>query len=500
MRDEEPVPRPFIDWYGVWASHRKIEEDGRVWSQDPPRGVELSIEKAEKSAVFFAKERPWEKAANLHINTIMYEEGRYRLWYGVSKVEDVSRTYVCYAESADGFAWERPELGLVEYEGSKKNNILSMGQEHHLGAVFADPSAPPEERYKAIGASGRYYREGRLDPDIDSKKFKELLVAMELGGVAPEERRKKLEIRQALHASISPDGIHWQNLEEPILDVGNTALDTHNLCTFDPYEGRYVAYLRGHIERRRLVRRAEGEDFRRLGVPRPCLMCDPQDPIDDDIYNPCYCPYPGRPLYLMFPSFYHRIRSTVDIHLALSRDSYNWSRPERQPIIDLACEGGEYGTAYASPNLIALDCGEWRLPYTGYHRKHDFRERGARYPEDGECRWASWKEDRLVGLEAAGDGVVTLVERECRGQEMRLNFRTAAEGWVKVELVHPPVTPPREVEAFEGFSLAEAETLRGDELSRVVRWQGKSDLAALQGKEVSIRLHLHRAKVFATAL
>lgn len=118
----------------------------------------------------------------------------------------------------------------------------------------------------------------------------------------------------------------------------------------------------------------------------------------------------------------------------------------------------------------------------------------------GELRWASWGEDRLVGLEAPVDGLVTLVQRRCQGKEMRLNFRTEQDGWIKVELVHPPVTPPREVKAFDGFSVEDAEILSGDERSRIVRWQGENDLSPLKDREVSIRLHMHRARVFSTFL
>ena len=82
-------------------------------------------------------------------------------------------------------------------------------------------------------------------------------------------------------------------MDEPIIGVSNTALDTHNLYTYDPYTGKYVAYMRGHVLRRRLVRLAKGTDFRHLDEPRFCLMPDPQDPFDNDIYNPCYCPYRG---------------------------------------------------------------------------------------------------------------------------------------------------------------------------------------------------------------
>jgi hypothetical protein len=202
----------------------------------------------------------------------------------------------------------------------------------------------------------------------------------------------------------------------------------------------------------------------------------------------------------MFPSIYHRIASTVDIQLAVSHDSYLWQRPERRPIIDRACEQGEYGTVYACPSLVTTDAGEWRLAFHGSAHRHDFRPRGAVYPADTEYRWACWQEDRLAGLEARRDGRVTLVERECQGQTMRLNYRTEADGWVEVELVHPPSTPPEPVEAFAGFSRAEADRLRGDELRRVVTWKGASDLSALRGQKVAVRLHLYRAKVFATAL
>jgi TctA family transporter len=83
---------------------------------------------------------------------------------------------------------------------------------------------------------------------------------------------------------------------------------------------------------------------------------------------------------------------------------------------------------------------------------------------------------------------------------MRLNYRTEPGGSVKVELIQPPGTPPKEVKAVEGFSLAEAEPLAGDELSAVVRWNGSGDLSALAGELLSVRLHLNKAKVFSIAL
>lgn len=504
MNDDEPIPLPLLDHRSIWSSHRRIDDDGSLWSDDPPVGVKLRVEPARKSDIFLHAERPWEDEARLRVNTVLYDEGRFRLWYGSDKYDPDSGSYTCYAESTDGFAWERPELNLIDYDGSKKNNIISCNGEHFLQCILKDPAAPPETRYKSIGPKGRYFRDGKYDPNMTQKEVKKLLVDMDLGGVAPEDRRKKIQIHSAVRASVSPDGLRWTNLEEPLIDVGPTALDTHNLVTFDPFEGRYVLYLRGGSdERRRHVRRADSAEFAQFDNLRPCLVADPQDDISDDIYNPCYTVYPnGLRFYLMFPSLYHRVESHVDAQLAVSRDSYLWQRPERVPIIDLAHEGGEYGSLYAAPNLAAPEEGDWRLAFSGSERKHDFRARGSapRAPDRSELRWALWKPNRLAGLDAEGEGRVVLNMRICAGAEMRLNYRTEADGWVKAELVHPPSTPPREVEAFEGFSLAEAEKLTGDEVSRVVRWNGNSDLSSLKGREVAVRLRMNKAKVFSTAL
>ena len=64
---------------------------------------------------------------------------------------------MCYAESADGVHWTKPELGLVEFNGSKKNNIcliegepFSLTRVNDFLSVLHDPDDPdPARRYKA---------------------------------------------------------------------------------------------------------------------------------------------------------------------------------------------------------------------------------------------------------------------------------------------------------------------------------------------------------------
>ena len=54
-------------------------------------------------------------------------------------------------------------------------------------------------------------------------------------------------------------------------------LDTQNIAAYDEDAGEYVAYLRGHVGRRRCVRRTGGKDFGNWHEPRMVMMLDPQD-------------------------------------------------------------------------------------------------------------------------------------------------------------------------------------------------------------------------------
>lgn len=84
---------------------------------------------------------------------------KFRMWYvAVSKAERLHRETprsvpwrVAYAESQDGIHWTKPDLGLVESGGTRKNNLVRI--EPHLGIlnlkVLYEPNDPdPNRRYK----------------------------------------------------------------------------------------------------------------------------------------------------------------------------------------------------------------------------------------------------------------------------------------------------------------------------------------------------------------
>ena len=58
----------------------------------------------------------------LGVHTLIYEGGVYRMW---GKCQDADgKNYACYFESVDGETWERPDLGLVSFDGDTANNLI----------------------------------------------------------------------------------------------------------------------------------------------------------------------------------------------------------------------------------------------------------------------------------------------------------------------------------------------------------------------------------------
>jgi hypothetical protein len=76
------------------------------------------------------RDKPWEAAIAW---TSVYRDpaGRYQLWYqafaGDESRDRTRRCTVCYAESADGIHFTKPNLGLFDYNGIKDTAIVLVG-------------------------------------------------------------------------------------------------------------------------------------------------------------------------------------------------------------------------------------------------------------------------------------------------------------------------------------------------------------------------------------
>ena len=141
-------------------------------------GVELNLHRPVSAGTVLSLDQPWENDTNGYY-TVFKDDDRYRMYYRCSAVV-AERT--CYAESEDGIAWTRPELGIIEFEGSTKNNIIWTGDVPHNFAPFRDtnPAAATDQRYKALGeqppqafasADGVHWRELADGPVLTDGAF-----------------------------------------------------------------------------------------------------------------------------------------------------------------------------------------------------------------------------------------------------------------------------------------------------------------------------------------
>ena len=83
---------------------------------------------------------------------VIYDNGSWRMWYRAAPPNGGwYGNRVAYAESNDGITWRKPELGLTEFNGSKRNNLVKMVRVLYNLSVMIDKEAPPEHRYVLAG-------------------------------------------------------------------------------------------------------------------------------------------------------------------------------------------------------------------------------------------------------------------------------------------------------------------------------------------------------------
>ena len=122
-------------------------------------GVDLRLHSPTPREVVFVCDAPWE-GSGCGYETIFRDGNVIRMYYIAANLTSADGTtmaqrpiFACYAESQDGIRWVKPELGLFEFGGSKRNNIVWSGPGLDNFTPFKDPrpDCRPGERYRAVG-------------------------------------------------------------------------------------------------------------------------------------------------------------------------------------------------------------------------------------------------------------------------------------------------------------------------------------------------------------
>lgn len=409
--------------------------------------------------------RPWEaRFDNVYPNVIFdREQGLFRAWYK-SFVRDASseatpiherprtdystsaegrRRGILYAYSEDGIHWNRPELDLIDFEGSSENNLVILDFE---GGVFRDERDPePERRYKMFG---------RIDRD------------------------------RQMAVAYSPDGLVWSEPEP--WPEHNVQGDAHSNAIWSSSRNSYVGMTRDW-DQVRLVVRTESSDFVHWSEPEEVLRGEGPH---EQIYSMPIFEYAN--VYLGLPSVIHD-DDTVDTELAWSPDTKNWYRilpgeaiiPRGDGLREYPDSDYDAGCIFASVPVFLED--EILLYYGGSNYYHtDWRE--------SSLNLAHMRKDGFAGFASlnAETAVVEIGPFTVTGPHLKINADFRPGGSLRAALLGPAG------EELPSFSLEESDAIHSDAVDQPVRWNGKG-IESLEGNDVSVRLEFNRATVYSVA-
>jgi hypothetical protein len=400
------------------------------------------------------QDRDWEGNGPALMGSVLHDpkDGLFKCWYQVFDTEAYREArpgsyLICYAVSDDGWVWRKPELDLVAWRGSRKNNIVRLGRVYAAG-IDVD-LAPP-----GSGAPARF-------------------VACYLD-------------QPGICIAYSDDGVVWTE------HAGNPVEPHHsddlNNLVWDAPRRRWLLYHRpplyaGNWKRRRSV--MESPDLRTWTNSRTVLLPDEAD-------------FPELMMMTVFQrgnlffgqlSHYDSSRGSNQIEIVFSSDGYAWHRvPPRERFITQGPAGDFDGDSIfvASDPVVVGD--ELRFYYSGFEGDHE-----RLFPYYNIAIGAgSVRLDRLFGMVVATDRAPgALLTRVLRLPSGTLTVNADVRGACQAALLDASG------DELPGFGFADCRPLAGDSLAHRVSWKGGSDLAAAAGKPVRLKLQMEDATFYA---
>jgi len=446
--------------------------------------VALKVNPPLKTGPVLRADSPWEGHRVGAYGTVMEDNNLYKMWYDA--VDRDAKIYHCYAISKDGIRWEKPSLGLVDYYGSRNNNILPLPP---CGTVFLDPTAPLNQRYKYV-TCGHGGAGGFMDDN-------------------------------GIRVWWSEDGLRWEPNRDYALPLN---ADSQNQAFWDERIGKYVAYLRAWNPLR-CVARVEVENLFNPWPYKPrddvaygrgnpskwpapttelpiVFKYDDSDPENSDHYNPCVVKYPyAKDAYYMFPSAYLHFPEPpagkrhndglLDIQIATSRDGIKWNRLTRDTYVRLGRKDElDSGAMYMFVGLIRDRSVLW-MYYAGYDYTHGTGDLETMHYTGAIFRVVQ-RLDGFTSFDAGYEGGELLTKPLVfTGSRLLLNVDTSATGEVKVEVQDEDGKP------FPKFDLKSCDPIYANDCSKVVTWNHVSDVSSLTGKPLKLKFAMRNAKLYA---
>ena len=439
-------------------------------------------------------DRPTDAEGAYIYGSVLHDQGVYRMWYQAQSPAWARHDtpVVAYAESDDGITWRKPDLNLVEFEGSRQNNLCDLG--FHCHSVAIDPEAPPEQRYLATGCIDARYQDSWYHRDADPP----------VGG--------------GYYIAHSADGLRWE-LESPHPHWrGHNADNIETI--WHPGRGRIETLLKRNRPYGGISRRSWWECSRKGGEwsePRLALVPDDFDDLCAMSRGYASGDFNGigrMPVGRATVGFIQTHRNRLPWHI-----HPNGSEAGNVGVLDLTLvyqgdEGHCWLRTPGRPDFVThhhvpwanrcLFCAsnvcefgdEQRLYLGGWNCSH-----GVEPPDEikSSIGYASWPKDRIFGFHADPTSELEIelgiLETPV---ELALNYETEPGGSIRVRLhTLGPWERLQDTTDYPGYGLKEAIPLTGDALAETISWKRGSVIRPLQGCRVVARLYMQRAKAYA---
>lgn len=399
--------------------------DKGIYNPFKSSNVHMKVNKAKKEGkVFFTEDffneednRPWEVRYDNTYPNVFYDPiiEKYRVYYSTFSRDEGSSNFslekrknntyqpttervvsLCYAESDNGIEWIKPNLGLIEWSGSKDNNII--GHYLHGTAVFLDEHEEnPDKRYKMF---------------------------------------TKIDYGNGIHylaVAFSKDGIVFDNFIE--LSDFNPRADTHNSIIFDEELNKYVLVTREWRDSMRIACLSTSSDFINWSPVEEILY--PRG-YESQIYSmPIFSEGDYR---IGLPSMYHEgdvndtNHDTVDLELAYTYKYNGWNYIDPGNSFITRGEGnylsGEFDNSIIFSSLPIREGKRTYFYYMGGNGQHtNFRETSfsRAYIENDRYAYIEQKKDDQVAI-VHTNGFVFLSD------EIYIDADIEAEGKIDIEL------------------------------------------------------------------
>jgi len=459
------------------------------------------------------------------------EEQLYKLWYmefptsrakaegdlaGKSEQEVAEqapielRTNHCLAVSRDLVHWEKPSLGIVEYEGSRDNNLF----EHHgCLMIFQDPNeSDPERRYKGI------IRDEKRWCYVPEYSSDGLHWTADYDHPLPHTIRDDA-IAPYYDKHLVNDQLHNKRSMELMETPGGK--EKLPIAITEEFMGKYVWTRRvwdkgtGGWGGRRVVGISRSGQFTpgasnlENWCPIEHVIIRPDERDDErakalgahhaELYEFRCWPYEG--IWVGFLHVFYVLVADgakaggwpgmIEMQLVTSRDGYYWERAfDRTPVIANGGPGEwDSGMVYrtAAPNIVGDEI--W-IHYNGFRDRHGppYNWPGGRTSGIG---LAKLRLDGFVSLDASEQGgfFTTKPFRFC-GDLLVINA-DAAGGELAVEVRDAGDNP------IAGYALSDCDPFAGDAVRHTVRWNGSPDVGKLAGGDIRLHFAMKGARLYA---